>query len=750
MAGRTYRTIPKARRPLLNDLGPQATGGRLLAGLAEATAGKPHSLSEPSGKGPVPENVRRSLNALWAEALTPALNLHCRETYYAWVVLLAGIAWLQARRSVNGIDVDFADIANGRAFQPYGIANPVPDGLRLDPEDMPELLELFHKIKSLIPGFAQTEAIATDHFRPFYESLIPGPVRHAAGEHYTPDWLAAHVLDEVGYRGQASRSLLDPCCGSGSFLIQALVRQQGKKQHPMICGMDLNPLAVLTARINYLLHAPWLLDGDREIELPILQRDAILAADDGLFAEPMPWSAESFSFVVGNPPWVNWESIDADYREATGPFWHRYGLFVHQGMDVILGKGKKDLSTLITIVAADRYLACGGKMGFLITQSVFKSGGAAEGFRRFELPGGTGLKVLKAEDLAGVKPFPDAAARTAVLYLKKGEPTQYPIPYFRWDAIKAGERPVRVRLAAEPSESGNSASPWLTGPSKAMPALRKMLGVSAYQGREGANTGGANGVFWVEVLDRPEPGLVRIRNLAKNARNRIESVEAVIEDALVFPLLKGNDVERWHAVPSAHILMTQDPFTRRGIRLPMMRRNYPKTLAYLDRFQPILKERAAYKRYFKEQDAFYTMFDVGEYTFAPVKVVWHRFGSRLRAAVVIGRDRPVICQETHVQVECAGEEEAWYLAGIMNSLPIEAAIKGFSMVGGKNFGGTGMIKQLAIPRYDGSFGAASIAQMARSVAMMQMDAEALDQAVTAYMGLTREDIKYLRSTLRET
>ena len=32
--------------------------------------------------------------------------------------------------------------------------------------------------------------------------LFPRPLRHQLGEYYTPDWLAGHVLDQVGYSGQ--------------------------------------------------------------------------------------------------------------------------------------------------------------------------------------------------------------------------------------------------------------------------------------------------------------------------------------------------------------------------------------------------------------------------------------------------------------------------------------------------------------------------------------------------------------------
>ena len=41
-----------------------------------------------------------------------------------------------------------------------------------------------------------------DLFKPLYQSLFPRPLRRQLGEYYTPDWLAGHVLDQVGYTGQ--------------------------------------------------------------------------------------------------------------------------------------------------------------------------------------------------------------------------------------------------------------------------------------------------------------------------------------------------------------------------------------------------------------------------------------------------------------------------------------------------------------------------------------------------------------------
>ena len=67
-------------------------------------------------------------------------------------------------------------------------------------------------------------AAGGDLLKPLYESLFPRAVRHALGEYYTPGWLAEQVLDQVGYCGQSDARLLDPTCGSGTFLLAALRR----------------------------------------------------------------------------------------------------------------------------------------------------------------------------------------------------------------------------------------------------------------------------------------------------------------------------------------------------------------------------------------------------------------------------------------------------------------------------------------------------------------------------------------------
>lgn len=101
-----------------------------------------------------------------------------------------------------------------------------------------------------------------DVLKRVYQHLIPSKLRKSLGEFYTKDWTADLLLDAVGYYGEGR--ILDPACGSGTFLTLAIerIRRHETDLPPSnllnkilenVVGFDVNPIAVLTARINYLL-----------------------------------------------------------------------------------------------------------------------------------------------------------------------------------------------------------------------------------------------------------------------------------------------------------------------------------------------------------------------------------------------------------------------------------------------------------------------------------------------------------------
>ena len=93
---------------------------------------------------------------------------------------------------------------------------------------------------------------------------------------------------------------------------------------------------------------------------------------------------------------------------------------------------------LFTYSSVDNYLREGGRLGFVITQSVFKTQGAGDGFRQLRYtPSNTAanryLKPLVVHDLSAMQVFDGATNRTAVFVCEKTtEPFKYPVKYVTW------------------------------------------------------------------------------------------------------------------------------------------------------------------------------------------------------------------------------------------------------------------------------------------------------------------------------
>jgi len=425
-----------------------------------------------------------------------------------------------------------------------------------------------------------------------------------------------------------------------------------------------------------------------------------------------------FDFVVGNPPWVNWESLSQEYRDATKKLWEDYGLFTLSGHAARLGGGKKDLSMLFTYVAADKYLKPKGKLGFVITQTVFKTKGAGDGFRRFRIGDKEPVNVLAVDDMVELQPFEGASNWTAVFVIQKGVPIKYPVSYLVWhikkgqhvrledsleDVIAATERDS---LKAQPVDAKSPTSPWMTARSHVAGSLKKVLGKSSYQARAGACTW-ADGIYWLQILEKRPDGLLVVENMPESGKRVIPKVQAIIEPDLVYPFVEWKAIHRFSAKPTQYILMVQDPEKRAGYEERKLKTELPHTYAYLKQFEGILRERSGFVKYFDTaKDAFYSMYNISRETFAPFKVIWRTMGSSIDSTVLepiederIGR-KSLIHKNTVISVSITDRSEAHYLCAVLNSAVVNFVAKSYSVKGGKSFGSANLLYFIAIPQYD--------------------------------------------------
>ncbi|MEW6587099.1 MAG: N-6 DNA methylase, partial [Nitrospirota bacterium] len=103
--------------------------------------------------------------------------------------------------------------------------------------------------------------LSEDILKSLYQELVDPETRHDLGEYYTPDWLAQRMVEHI-LKDNPAASVLDPSCGSGTFLYMTIRHKRhllGLKQETLehimgnVVGIDIHPLAMITAKTNYLL-----------------------------------------------------------------------------------------------------------------------------------------------------------------------------------------------------------------------------------------------------------------------------------------------------------------------------------------------------------------------------------------------------------------------------------------------------------------------------------------------------------------
>jgi SAM-dependent methyltransferase len=817
-------------------------------------------------------------------------------SYYAFPMLGTGLQQV-ATYSSEKLHAYLEKMERGGVFTDFGINNLLEGdffGWYLDlwREEIDRAIRVLItrlSLYSLVTLDVEPEE-TRDLLKKLYQDLMPRKLRHALGEYYTPDWLADRLLNQLcgaPKKGalpsiDPSKRLLDPACGSGTFLVLAIRRMRNWAEERLmpedevlekilsnVVGFDLNPLAVISARTNYLLALGDLIQHRRgEISIPVYLADSILTPATGetlfdqdsykfntavgKFSVPSrlvdaqeidrlatmleecveielspeqfeqraletfpalegsegqlavarglyerlreldeqgingiwarviknafaPLFQGRFDYVMGNPPWVNWESLPDEYRSETADLWEEYGMAATRGKgsgQFELGKQKRDLSTLMSYVALDKYVRNRGRLGFLITQAVFKTGGA-EGFRRFVLPDDTPLSVLHVDDLSLLRPFAGAANRTAIMVLERERENRYPVPYAVWKGKggaagiredltleQVGEVTSRVNFVAQPVDNADPTSLWLTGRPQAVEALERILGVSQYRASAGVCTW-LNSVYWLHIVERRPDGILVVTNLVGAGKKKIAKQHTAVEPDLVYPLLRARDVRRWKAAPSASILLPHTTETSwQAIPEQELQAKYPRTYRYLAGFREALLRRSGY-RLLRQGHPFYILGDIHTETFAPCKVVWPRIASEMSASVVVpvGGDKPPVPQETVSLVALDDPAEAHYVCAAVNSSPFNFAAQSYSQRGGKSFGSPHLLHNLRVPRYDSGNpthrGLSALSEQAHEATeaadqpRVKEIEEEIDQLAAELWGLSDKELADIKRSLGE-
>lgn len=280
--------------------------------------------------------------------------------------------------------------------------------------------------------------------------LVAGrPHRKEKGIYYTPKYVVDYIventlgklLQEIPRDKAGLIKILDPACGSGSFLIRALdvmdnyYGQEAKDKmfpyvrrvkalHNNIYGVDLDEKAVEIAQLNLMMRAI----ADRRA-LPDVSRN--VKCGNSLISgspeemkrsfgpnwrelKPFNWGEEfndalrqgGFDIVIGNPPYLKEldnklvfdlikRSSYAKYYQGKMDFWY---FFLHRAIDMC-----KE----------------GGYIGFITNSYFLKSAGASKLIDRIKKE----LVLIRAVDFGDIKVFGDVAGKHMIHIYQKRKAT---------------------------------------------------------------------------------------------------------------------------------------------------------------------------------------------------------------------------------------------------------------------------------------------------------------------------------------
>lgn len=235
--------------------------------------------------------------------------------------------------------------------------------------------------------------VDSDIIGTIYNTYVNRKEKREKGQYYTPSEIVNYILDEVGYRGTAvigsNKRLIDPACGSGSFLVTAARRfvMTYKGNHERIddpvavlnrlqqnfFGFDLNPFACYLSEINLLIQVLDLIKMAHDAgKRPTIERfhiynvdalarptgryyythfSTLLAAENDVVEQiksraPNSPYANGFAYVVANPPYG--ATLSDEYKNTLRSEWpdvfygqpDTYTFFLKLGLELLAENGK--------------------------------------------------------------------------------------------------------------------------------------------------------------------------------------------------------------------------------------------------------------------------------------------------------------------------------------------------------------------------------------------------------------------------
>lgn len=153
--------------------------------------------------------------------------------------------------------------------------------------------------------------------------------RKATGSYYTPTAVVQRLIQKLfAYNDMEQKTILDPCCGTGNFLLQL----PDSVHAEYVYGSDIDSISVRITRINFALK--YQIHNKKFLYNHITERNFLMEQCD-----------KSFDYIIGNPPWGYDFSKETQkllrkmYRSAAGRNIESYDIFIEQSLSCLKPDG---------------------------------------------------------------------------------------------------------------------------------------------------------------------------------------------------------------------------------------------------------------------------------------------------------------------------------------------------------------------------------------------------------------------------
>jgi len=427
--------------------------------------------------------------------------------------------------------------------------------------------------------------------------------RKKEGIYYTPKYIVDYIVNQTvrdkahgkKYEEILKLKVLDPACGSGSFLIRAydvLVEEAErslkrpltyaeKKRLMLSCiyGVDLDERAREIAKLNLSLRL-----AARGEKLPMLADNIRLGnslIDDATIAgfKAFHWEHEfkeimeagGFDVIIGNPPYIRIQTLD---KKEVEWFKQRH---------VAAGKGNYDIYVLF-VEKALQLLSQEGRLGFILPHKFFNAK-YGEGLRRVIAEGKHLSEIVHFSDQ---QVFKGATTYTCLLFLDKR-----PKRKFTFKKVKDLEA-WREKGDAEEGKietSKTTAKEWnfvvggeaeLKSKLDAWPIKLKDIAERIGQGIRTS----ANEVYVLDVIERRTDNLL--------VKSRINPDVFEVEVRAVSNFLQGREIKSYDILDSGKVvIMPYEIKEKQAILLSPLRikKEYSFLWNYLEKHKKYLEKR---------------------------------------------------------------------------------------------------------------------------------------------------------------